>query len=107
MRKSGGTWENWSVNNGILTEELEQNSPNCGLFIAESVKTIFKNPIEKEDWWTLPSNCKNLKVTNSLGLNVGINYNGNNFQIQKAVPGIYYISYELDSIEYRAKVIVG
>ena len=104
---TGGTWENWSVNNGILTEETEQNAPNCGLYLAESVKVFFKNPIRNEEWLPLPSNCKNLKITNSLGLNVSVNYNGNDFQIQKAVPGIYYITYELDSIEYRAKVIVG
>lgn len=94
---SGGSWENWSVTNGVFSS-VAGNVPNCALanskFNQDAIQ-IFPNPID--DFFTI-TGLNNGKVTvyDSLGKIVSISeFNSNNsFDSSNLASGIYLLKIE-------------
>jgi len=101
-----GIWENWSVNNGVLSEETEVIAPNCGLIVNELTEVSFINPTKKEDWITLPENVHHLKIFTAFGATIPYSLIESKMQIQHAKPGIYYLQYEQQNKLFFAKIII-
>jgi cyanophycinase-like exopeptidase len=105
---AGGTWENWSVNNGVFTS-VAGSAPNCTLgneaFSSDTINTI-PNPFSD---FLLIENAENTTVElfDSLGkkLFFETNFTSNTIDTSNLSSGLYFLKVTKDGITLTKKVI--
>lgn len=105
---TGGNWENWSVENGILQETFEASAPDCNLNLSEErFKFQVKNPIQSHELIQLPQNVNTIQIVNELGVNCDFDFlDTNSIQLVKPTTGIYFLSFKIDEKTHFFKLIV-
>lgn len=105
---TGGNWENWSVENGILQETFEASAPDCNLNLSEeSFKFQIKNPIQSHELIQLPQNVNTIQIVNELGVNCEFDFlDTNSILLVKPSTGIYFLSFKIDEKTHFFKLIV-
>ena len=105
---TGGNWENWSVENGILQETFEASAPDCNLDLnEESFKFQIKNPIQSHEFVQLPKNVNSIQIVNELGVNCEFELvETNTMSFVKPTTGIYFLSFKIEEKTHFFKLIV-
>ncbi len=105
---TGGNWENWSVENGILQETFEASAPDCNLNLSEeSFKFQIKNPIQSNEFIQLPQNANSIQIVNELGVNCEFELvETNTFLLVKPTTRIYFLSFKIEEKTHFFKIIV-
>ncbi len=105
---TGGNWENWSVENGILQETFEASAPDCNLDLnEESFKFQIKNPIQSHEFIQLPQNVNSIQIVNELGVNCEFELVEKNTILSvKPTTGIYFLSFKIEEKTHFFKLIV-
>jgi len=105
---TGGNWENWSVENGLLQEITNASAPDCNLDLnEESFKFQIKNPIQSNEFIQLPQNANSIQIVNELGVNCEFELvETNTILLVKPTTGIYFLSFKIEEKTHFFKLIV-
>ncbi len=111
---TGGSWNNWSVINGILYEETG-DSINCSLNVAETPANTnrvnyYPNPFKDEIRFDLPANQDDLIIRlfdaqGRLIESIEPNSNSARLQTQALRPGIYFIQIKRNREVQNRKIL--
>jgi cyanophycinase-like exopeptidase len=105
---TGGGWENWSVENGLLQETTSVSAPDCNLNVSEeSFKFQIKNPIQRHELIQIPQNVNSIQIVNELGVNCEFKIaETNTISLTHPHSGIYFLRFEIEGRNHICKLIV-
>jgi len=104
---TGGTWENWSVNNGVLTQ-VASSAASCsisGLNSLENKWNIYPNPVSGDVLTIDGILNESITLFNSLGQLQVVLLNGNKLDCSKLSNGIYFL--EIEGELERIKLVIN
>lgn len=94
---SGGVWENWYVDNGVLTQ-TSGTAPNCGLAVIENSKkesfTIYPNPVSNGEISLVGMESGIIRLFDSSGNRQKEVLNNNKLDVSGLANGIYILQLE-------------
>ncbi|MBC7696430.1 MAG: T9SS type A sorting domain-containing protein [Burkholderiales bacterium] len=112
MTCSGGSWQNWSVNSGVISYSLNTSAPNClttGINQRENQEGSFltPNPVTSTLYIGLEGVSKKIIIYNALGEIIFEDLASHEFDFTNYTDGMYYVKIETDGkISKVEKIIV-
>lgn len=107
---SGGTWENWSVNNGVFAAAPGAGlSPSCALSVTENEVnkiTIFPNPFS--NFLNVENGLNaSIEIYNALGNRVfyAVDYSSNGIDTSAFSSGLYFVKVQKEGTITTKKMI--
>lgn len=105
---SGGTWQNWYINNGSFITSTGVN-PECDLLSVsemESVKIeVYPNPFVNEIFIVSEEEIQSRKLFNVSGKEIQSNIISNKIDASSLASGIYFLKLELKNAVQNFKLI--
>ncbi len=98
---SGGSWQNWYVNNGVISYSLNASAPSCIPTIINSFKNLtdillYPNPVNTELRISSSKTPKKITVYNATGF-VVVEENGiQELDLSNYEDGMYFVKLEID-----------
>lgn len=98
---SGGTWQNWYINNGIISYSLNTSAPSCIPTTMNEVQQhsdllLYPNPVSSILNISLNEIPKKIKVYNSTGILVAQEKTIQELDFRNYANGMYFVKIELD-----------
>ena len=90
---TGGTWEDWSVNNGVLTQVVS-SSASCSIASLNSIKSewnVYPNPLTGNILNIEGLLIESIQLFDALGKEQSISTIGNQIDCSKLENGIYFL----------------
>ena len=106
---SGGTWENWAVDNGNLLRVASSN-PMCDrLFISDHpdmTVAVFPNPVADKIFIKSRTPVHQVKLYNILGKEVAVSFsNGEEMNVSSLQAGLYILKLTSNTSEQSFRII--
>lgn len=105
---SGGTWENWYVNNGAFVTSSGVN-PQCNSLdipeFEDMQVAVFPNPFENNIYISSKTEISDMQLFDVLGKEVEISVNKNMIDSSFLASGIYFLKLKSGNSEQTFKLI--
>lgn len=109
---SGGIWQNWYVNSGVITYSLNTSAPSCLPTAIDRIKQnsnllLYPNPVNSILNISLNETPKKITVYNGMGLIVAEETTIRKLDFTNYTNGIYFLKIELENnSETRVQKII-
>lgn len=108
---SGGSWQNWYVNSGVISYSLNTSAPNClptGIRQVEKQEGSFlaPNPVSSTLFIGLEGVSKKITIYNAIGKLVFEGWASHEIDFTNYTDGMYYVKIETENNESKVQKVI-